>query len=45
MKSKKNESVSVEETVVNCVVQVAKADVEERQKIISYTFAGTTVFL
>ena len=45
MKSKKNESVSVEETVVNGVVQVAKADVEERQKIISYTFAGTTVFL
>ena len=33
MKSKKNESVSVEETVVNGVVQVAKADVEERQKI------------
>ncbi|MCI5510847.1 MAG: hypothetical protein MR436_10600 [Eubacterium sp.] len=45
MKSEKNESVSVEETVVNGVVQVAKADVEERQKIISYTFAGTTVFL
>ena len=45
MKSEKNESVSVEETIVNGVVQVAKADVEERQKIISYTFAGTTVFL
>ena len=45
MKSEKNESVSVEETVVNGVVQVANANVEERQKIISYTFAGTTVFL
>lgn len=46
MKSeRKNESVSVEETIVNDVVQVAKADVEERQKIITYTFAGTTVLL
>ena len=41
MKSKKNESVSVEETVVHDVVQVAKADVEEWQKIITYTFADT----
>ena len=45
MKSKKNESASVEETVVNGVVQVANANVEERQKIITYTFAGTTVLL
>lgn len=46
MKSeRKNESVSAEETVVNDVLQVAKADMEERHKIITYTFAGTTVLL
>ena len=33
------------ETVVNDVVQVAKEDIRERQKIIIYTFAGTAVFL
>lgn len=46
MKSeRKNESVSVEEAVVNDVVRAAKTDIEERQKIITYTFVGTTVLL
>ena len=33
------------ETVVNDVVQVAKEDIRERQNIIVYTFAGTSVIL
>lgn len=33
------------ETVVNDVVLVAKSDIEERRKIITYTFAVTTIFL
>lgn len=44
MKSeKKIEVVSTEENVVNDVVHIAKVDIEERKKIITYTFAGTAV--
>ena len=44
MKSEKSNSTTMDETVEN-VIQVAKADIEERHKIIIYTFAGTTVLL
>lgn len=44
MKSeRKTNEVSAEEKVVNDVVQIAKSDIEERQKIISYTFAGSAL--
>ena len=44
MKSEiKTSKVSAEETVVNEVVQIAKADIEERQKTIIYSFAGTSL--
>ena len=40
------ENISVNETiVVSDIMQVAKADSEERHKIISYTFAVTTILL
>ncbi|MDO5155543.1 MAG: helix-turn-helix transcriptional regulator [Eubacteriales bacterium] len=39
------EEATVEENVVNEVVQIAKADIEERQKIITYTVAGTSLLL
>lgn len=47
MKSERpTENVSVNEvSVVNDIMQIAKADSEERQKIISYTFAITTILL
>jgi transcriptional regulator with XRE-family HTH domain len=45
MKSERlNENALMEEPVDN-VIQVAKADIEERHKIIIYTFAATTVLL
>ena len=45
MKSEKiNESTMMDETV-DSVIQVAKKDIEERHKIIIYTFAGTAVLI
>ena len=44
MKSERKEmEISLEEMAVNDVVQIAKIDIEERQKIIIYTFAGTSL--
>ena len=44
MKSeRKTNEVSAEEMVIGDVVQIAKSDIEERQKIITYTFAGSTL--
>lgn len=44
MKSeRKKQEVSAEELAVNDIVQIAKADIEERQKIITYTFAGSAL--
>ena len=39
-----NENMVAEETVDN-VIQIAKTDIEERHRIIIYTFAGTTVLI
>jgi transcriptional regulator with XRE-family HTH domain len=39
-----NENTDVEETVDN-VIQIANTDIEERHRIIIYTFAGTTVLI
>lgn len=39
------ENVSANEAVVSDIIQVAKADSEERQKIISCTFVVTTILL
>ncbi len=44
MKSEREkQGISAEEMAINDVVQIAKTDVEERQKIITYTFAGSTL--
>ena len=44
MKSEREkQKISAEEMAVNDVVQIAKTDFEERQKIITYTFAGSTL--
>ena len=44
MKSEREkQEISAEEMAVNDVVQIAKTDFEERQKIITYTFAGSTL--
>lgn len=44
MKSEREkQEISAEEMAVNDVVQIAKTDFEERQKIITYTFAGCTL--
>lgn len=44
MKSEREkQEISAEEMAINDVVQIAKTDFEERQKIITYTFAGSTL--
>lgn len=44
MKSEREkQEISAEEMVVNDVVQIAKTSFEERQRIITYTFAGSTL--
>ena len=45
MRSERTASQDEAEAVISDVVQVAKEDINERQNIIIYTFAGTSVFL
>ena len=45
MKSETTNANMVAEETVDNVIQIAKTDIEERHKIIIYTFAGTTVLI
>ena len=45
MKSETTNANTVAEETVDNVIQIAKTDIEERHKIIIYTFAGTTLFI
>lgn len=45
MKSETTNANTVAEETVDNVIQIAKTDIEERHRIIIYTFAGTTLFI
>ncbi len=45
MKSETTNANTVAEETVDNVIQIAKTDIEERHKIIIYTFAGTTILI
>ena len=45
MKSETTNANTVAEETVDNVIQIAKTDIEERHRIIIYTFAGTTVLI